>query len=278
MRMIIGIIRKMLTQPTNPVSYWLPIGQESLALNELIGSDITLQFTGNIYCIECGRKTKKSFNQGHCFPCLRSLAACDTCIVKPETCHYEKGTCREPEWGEANCMRPHVIYVANTSGLKVGITRASQVPTRWIDQGAIQAMPMFQVESRLQSGLIEVVLKNYANDRTEWRKMLRGDPTSLDLIFERKRLYEQAKPDLLRYQDWIDASLIGSCTGDGIRLNYPVINYPETIKSHNFDKHSSVSGCLQGIKGQYMIFDNGVLNIRKFGGYELKLSVGKNNV
>ena len=109
--MIIGIIRKMLTQPTNPVSYWLPIGQESLALNELIGSDITLQFTGNIYCIECGRKTKKSFNQGHCFPCLRSLAACDTCIVKPETCHYEKGTCREPEWGEANCMRPHVIYV-----------------------------------------------------------------------------------------------------------------------------------------------------------------------
>lgn len=277
MRMIIGTIRKMLTQPTNPVSYWLPIGQESLALNEFIGSDVTFQFTGNIYCIECGRKTKKSFNQGYCFPCLRSLAACDTCIVKPETCHYEKGTCREPEWGKANCMRPHVIYVANTSGLKVGITRASQVPTRWIDQGAIQAIPMFKVESRLQSGLIEVVLKNYANDRTEWRKMLRGNPASVDLVHERKRLYEQVRPDLSQYEGWIDTSLASSSRDGGILFNYPVINYPQKITSHNFDKQQSVSGCLQGIKGQYMIFDNGVLNIRKFGGYELELSVGKNS-
>ncbi len=271
-KMTTGVIRKMVVEATEPVSYWLPMGEERLEVQPLLGSQITLEFTGQIYCIECGRKTNKSFNQGYCFPCLRSLAACDMCIVKPELCHYDQGTCREPAWGESHCMRPHVVYLANSSGLKVGITRASQVPTRWIDQGAVQALPLYEVDSRLQSGWLEVALKRYISDRTDWRAMLKGDPSQLDLLVERDRLLGEASVDLAQCQLKIGSASMRLVEGaQEARFKYPVLVYPEKIKAHNFDKKARVEGCLQGVKGQYMILDTGVLNIRKFAGYEVDL-------
>ena len=270
--MTTGVIRKMVVEATEPVSYWLPMGEERLELQSFLESQITLEFTGQIYCIECGRKTNKSFNQGYCFPCLRSLAACDMCIVKPELCHYDQGTCREPAWGESHCMRPHVVYLANSSGLKVGITRASQVPTRWIDQGAVQALPMYEVDSRLQSGWLEVALKRYISDRTDWRAMLKGDPLTLDLLVERDRLLGEASADLAQCQLKIGSASMRLVEGaQEARFKYPVLVYPEKIKAHNFDKKARVEGRLQGVKGQYMILDTGVLNIRKFAGYEVDL-------
>ena len=271
-KMTTGVIRKMAVEATEPVSYWLPMGEERLEVQSLLGSQISLEFTGQIYCIECGRKTTKSFNQGYCFPCLRSLAACDMCIVKPELCHYDQGTCREPAWGESHCMRPHVVYLANSSGLKVGITRASQVPTRWIDQGAVQALPMYEVDSRLQSGWLEVALKRYISDRTDWRAMLKGDPSQLDLLVKRDRLLGEASADLAQCQLKIGSASMRLVEGaQEARFKYPVLVYPEKIKAHNFDKKARVEGCLQGVKGQYMILDTGVLNIRKFAGYEVDL-------
>ena len=271
-KMTTGVIRKMVVEATEPVSYWLPMGEERLDVQPLLGSQISLEFTGQIYCIECGRKTTKSFNQGYCFPCLRSLAACDMCIVKPELCHYDQGTCREPAWGESHCMRPHVVYLANSSGLKVGITRASQVPTRWIDQGAVQALPLYEVDSRLQSGWLEVALKRYISDRTDWRAMLKGDPSQLDLLVERDRLLGEASADLAQCQLKIGSASMRLVDGaEEARFKYPVLVYPEKIKAHNFDKKARVEGCLQGVKGQYMILDTGVLNIRKFAGYEVDL-------
>ena len=271
-KMTTGVIRKMVVEATEPVSYWLPMGEERLEVQSLLGSQISLEFTGQIYCIECGRKTTKSFNQGYCFPCLRSLAACDMCIVKPELCHYDQGTCREPAWGESHCMRPHVVYLANSSGLKVGITRASQVPTRWIDQGAVQALPLYEVDSRLQSGWLEVALKRYISDRTDWRAMLKGDPSQLDLLVERDRLLGEASVDLAQWQLKIGSASMRLVEGaQEARFKYPVLVYPEKIKAHNFDKKARVEGCLQGVKGQYMILDTGVLNIRKFAGYEVDL-------
>ena len=271
-KMTTGVIRKMVVEATEPVSYWLPMGEERLDVQPLLGSQISLEFTGRIYCIECGRKTTKSFNQGYCFPCLRSLAACDMCIVKPELCHYDQGTCREPAWGESHCMRPHVVYLANSSGLKVGITRASQVPTRWIDQGAVQALPLYEVDSRLQSGWLEVTLKRYISDRTDWRAMLKGDPSQLDLLVERDRLLGEASADLAQCQLKIGSASMRLVEGaQEARFKYPVLVYPEKIKAHNFDKKARVEGCLQGVKGQYMILDTGVLNIRKFAGYEVDL-------
>ena len=271
-KMTTGVIRKMVVEATEPVSYWLPMGEERLEVQPLLGSQISLEFTGRIYCIECGRKTTKSFNQGYCFPCLRSLAACDMCIVKPELCHYDQGTCREPAWGESHCMRPHVVYLANSSGLKVGITRASQVPTRWIDQGAVQALPLYEVDSRLQSGWLEVALKRYISDRTDWRAMLKGDPSQLDLLVKRDRLLGEASVDLAQCQLKIGSASMRLVDGaEEARFKYPVLVYPEKIKAHNFDKKARVEGCLQGVKGQYMILDTGVLNIRKFAGYEVDL-------
>ena len=271
-KMTTGVIRKMVVEATEPVSYWLPMGEERLEVQPLLGSQISLEFTGQIYCIECGRKTTKSFNQGYCFPCLRSLAACDMCIVKPELCHYDQGTCREPAWGESHCMRPHVVYLANSSGLKVGITRASQVPTRWIDQGAVQALPLYEVDSRLQSGWLEVALKRYISDRTDWRAMLKGDPSQLDLLVKRDRLLGEASADLAQCQLKIGSASMRLVEGaQEARFKYPVLVYPEKIKAHNFDKKARVEGCLQGVKGQYMILDTGVLNIRKFAGYEVDL-------
>ena len=271
-KMPTGVIRKMVVEAPEPVSYWLPMGQERLEMQSLLGSQISLEFTGQIYCIECGRKTTKSFNQGYCFPCLRSLAACDMCIVKPELCHYDQGTCREPAWGESHCMRPHVVYLANSSGLKVGITRASQVPTRRIDQGAVQALPLYEVDSRLQSGWLEVTLKRYISDRTDWRAMLKGDPSQLDLLVKRDRLLGEASADLAQCQLKIGSASMRLVEGaQEAHFKYPVLVYPEKIKAHNFDKKARVEGCLQGVKGQYMILDTGVLNIRKFAGYEVDL-------
>ena len=134
---VTGRLRKMPAEAGNPVAYSIAVGDTRIPLNDLIGRPLRLDFDGVIRCIHCDRKTNKSFNQGFCYPCFRKLAACDSCIMSPEKCHYHLGTCREPEWGEAHCMVEHVVYLANSSGLKVGITRASQVPTRWIDQGLL---------------------------------------------------------------------------------------------------------------------------------------------
>ncbi len=137
-----GNLRKMRVEDASPVRYFMRFNELEVEMNPLIGRPVTLAFSGRIQCIACGRVSKKSFNQGYCFPCFRSLARCDRCIVSPELCHFHLGTCREPDWGQANCMQPHVIYLANSSGVKVGITRRSQLPTRWIDQGAVEAVPL----------------------------------------------------------------------------------------------------------------------------------------
>ena len=187
-----GSIEKMRTKLQAPVRYELPIGDDAVDMNALMGETVTLSFTGNIFCVACGRKTKKSFNQGHCFPCLKRLASCDQCIVRPELCHYYEGTCREPQWGESHCLKPHVVYLANSSGLKVGVTRASQIPTRWIDQGASQAIVVFEVSERRIAGLLEATLRQVVADRTDWRRMLKGSPEALDMVRERDRILNEA--------------------------------------------------------------------------------------
>ena len=192
--LITGHLNKMVTslgsQAESPVQYQLPLDDELIALNPYIGKTIKLTYSGEIHCIECGRKTKKNYNQGYCYPCFQSLAKCDMCIMKPETCHYHEGTCREPQWGEEFCFQDHYVYLANSSGIKVGITRGTQIPTRWMDQGAGQALPIFKVANRLQSGLIEVALKQHVSDRTDWRKMLKFDAEPQNLKAIRDELKE----------------------------------------------------------------------------------------
>ncbi|NKB76844.1 MAG: DUF2797 domain-containing protein [Gammaproteobacteria bacterium] len=266
-----GIIRKMRVTLTKPITYELPVGDDLFQIDDYIGQSLTLTHSGNIFCLSCGRKTNKSFSQGHCFPCFKSLPQCDMCIMKPETCHYHLGTCRDSEWGEANCMQDHYVYLANSSGLKVGITRGTQIPIRWIDQGASQAVPIFRVKTRLHSGLIESALKQHINDRTDWRKMLKGDAEPMDMIAKKAEVMDMVKDDLTELSKQHPDLKWEALDDDIVELDFPVNEYPTKVASLNFDKTPLISGVLNGIKGQYLILDTGVLNIRKFGGYEISI-------
>ncbi|MDA0147384.1 DUF2797 domain-containing protein [Vibrio sp. LaRot3] len=267
-----GTLRKMRGVLEDAVHYHLPVGEHAIDLKPFLGQSITLTHTGNIFCQSCGKKTKKSYSQGHCFVCMKKLASCDMCIMKPETCHYDQGTCREPEWGEANCMVDHFVYLSNTSSLKVGITRHTQIPTRWIDQGATQGLPIFKVKSRYISGLIEVELAKHIADKTNWRTLLKqdGEPMALEAKFAELLPLVEEKIALIKQQFGEDAIEI---LQDSITdIHYPVTNHPTKIISHNFDKNPVVSGKVEGIKGQYLILDTGVINIRKFTSYEVEVS------
>lgn len=267
-----GNIAKMQATLNTPVSYQLPIAEQLLDMNVLLGRDIVLKFSGLIHCIHCGRKTKKSFSQGFCYPCMTKLAQCDSCIMSPEKCHYAAGTCREPEWGDTHCMVNHIVYLANSSGLKVGITRATQLPTRWIDQGAVQALPIFRVNTRLLSGLVEVVFKTYVADKTNWRTMLKNHVQTLDLIAERDRLLSSAEKELSELIDTHGLLAIQKIEDAEVtHINFPVLEYPTKVTSLNLDKTPEVNGKLMGIKGQYLILDTGVINLRKYTGYYLEV-------
>ena len=270
---VTGRLRKMPAKAGDPVTYTLKVGDTPIALNELIGRQVRFDYDGVIRCIHCDRTTKKSFNQGYCYPCFRKLAACDSCIMSPEKCHFHLGTCREPEWGEQNCMVEHVVYLANSSGLKVGITRASQVPTRWIDQGAVDAIPMLRVASRYLAGLAEVACKAHVADRTNWRAMLKGDVPELDLVQERQRLLAVIEPDLADLRRTHGEDSLRVVDEASLGLGYPVQVWPSKVKTHNLDKSPDVEGRLEGIKGQYLMLDTGVINIRKFTGYEVRFRV-----
>jgi hypothetical protein len=253
------------------VQYGLPLGDAVVPLNPLLGQRVQLRYTGRIFCIHCGRKTSKSFDQGYCFPCFRSLAQCDTCIVKPELCHFAAGTCREPDWAQQFCFRPHVVYLANSSGLKVGITRDNQIPTRWIDQGAVQALPVFKVRSRFHSGLLEIALGKWVSDKTQWQAMLKNQLAQVDLIAERDRLLQLGTADFDALQQQLDADeLIPLSAASVVQIEYPVLQYPVKVASINLDKDPMLQGVLLGIKGQYLMLDMGVINIRKYSSYEVE--------
>lgn len=261
---ICGILSKMETAQGSTVSYHLSLGEVHFDITSLVGKDLRLTHSGKIFCSNCGKTTKKSYAEGVCYPCTMKLASCDLCILKPETCHYEKGTCREPEWGLKNCFTPHYVYLANSSGLKVGITRKTNVPYRWMDQGASEALPILEVKNRFISGQIEVLFKKHIADKTDWRKMLKGEPESLNLIEWRDKLLGEISSELSKFEYTLLNEQV-------VTFKYPVQKYPEKVSSFNLDKTPEISGKLMGIKGQYLIFDTGVFNVRSHSGYEITL-------
>lgn len=266
-----GLLKKMANRLDSTVAYDMRLGDESFPMNGYLGQTIKLQYYGVIHCLQCGRKTNKSFSQGYCYPCFQKLAACDLCIMSPEKCHYDQGTCREPEWADEFCMQPHIVYLANSSSIKVGITRSNQIPTRWIDQGAIQAIPIMRVQTRQQSGFVEVAFKSQVSDRTNWQAMLKNVAEPIDMEGRRDELFLELEPELTALEERFGLQALQKITDVKTEaINYPVLNYPEKVKSVNFDKQPIVEGQLQGIKGQYLILDIGVINIRKFTSYEVE--------
>ena len=255
------------------VDYQLPIDDQRIGMNTLIGQTISIEHIGDIHCIHCGRRTKKSFSQGYCYPCFSKLPQCDTCIMSPEKCHFHHGTCRDPEWGEKYCFTDHFVYLSNTSGVKVGITRGTQLPTRWIDQGATQGLPIFRVQTRYQAGLIEDCIREHIADKTHWQKMLKGNSDSVDLHSLRDELIAKSEDGLEFLEQEHGLQALQRLYNENItEIKFPVEQFPEKVKSLNLDKQPLVEGVLQGIKGQYLIMDTGVINIRKFTAYNVKFT------
>ena len=259
------------------VEYKFILDRSEVDLPFHLGQEIEIEATGKIYCISCGAKTSKSYSQGHCFKCMKTKASCDMCIMKPETCHYHLGTCREDSFAHEVCFQPHIVYLANSSALKVGITRLGQMPTRWLDQGATQALPIMKVGSRRLSGQLEIMFGTQVADKTDWRKLLKGEAEAVNLIAARDQLIEEFAPKIQSIREEFSQNLEFNETVELLETElphefvYPVDKYPEKIKSHNLDKTPIIRGKLQGIKGQYLILDTGVINIRKYTGYELKI-------
>lgn len=260
-----GTISKMKVDLQDEVKYTLILGDDAIDINSLINKDIRLFWNGDIFCSACGKKTKNSFGEGFCYPCFQSAPEATECTIRPELCRAHLGEGRDPEWEERNHNTPHIVYLAASDIVKVGVTRITQVPTRWIDQGASSAIRLAETPNRYEAGILEVALKAFFADKTNWQRMLKNEvDDSIDLVEEKWNLHDQLPEDLIQFFSEND---------EVIDINYPVLTYPTKVKSLSFDKTPTIEGKLVGIKGQYLIFEDGsVLNIRKHTSYFLEVA------
>lgn len=258
-----GVLKKMLTENDVPIRYFLNFEDDFLSMNQLIGKELHLEHT-SYQCMGCG-KNKPIFRMGFCKNCFFTLPQANASIIRPElsTAHLGKEQ-RDLEWEKKFELQPHIVYLAVSGGLKVGVTRAGQVPTRWIDQGASQAIQFAQTENRYQAGKIEVALKAHLADKTHWQKMLKGQNPEVDLVEEKQKLF----PFLDK-----DSQGFFSSNNQVWNLTFPLETPPEKVKSLKLNL-DGFSGTLSGIKGQYLIFDDGrVFNVRNHEGYQVNLEL-----
>lgn len=259
-----GNLKKMKALIGEPINYSLLLNEE-VHLNQLIGKEVQLLWTGRINCRKCNKEVKKTFGEGFCYECFVTAPEAAECILRPELCKAHLGIGRDPEWEEKNHNQPHVVYLAASSAIKVGITRLTQVPTRWIDQGASEAIIIAKTPNRFEAGRIEVELKSLYTDKTSWQRMLKNEiDESIDLQEEKWQLEEQMPADITDFFTEDD---------EVVELHYPVIEYPTKVKSIKLDHDPDFKAVLKGIKGQYLIFDEGrVMNVRSHTGYYVQLN------
>lgn len=258
-------IRKMRTVQGDPVQYYAGTSEGELNINELIGRSVSISFEGIVHCVVCGRKIKKTFAQGSCYDCFRNAPENSECIIRPELCLAHEGKGRDPEWEMIHHNRPHFVYLALSSAVKVGVTREDQIPTRWIDQGASEGLILAECPNRFNAGELEVYLKDYFTDRTNWQRMLKNQVAEISLSEVKKELLSKL-PDRFRF--WVTEDT------DPTVIHYPVEKYPDKVKSQNLNKVALLQGLLSGIKGQYLIFEDGrVINMRAHSGYQIQLNV-----
>jgi hypothetical protein len=260
------VLSKMRVENPSNVKYTLKDGEQEIVMNDLIGKEITLTHNNNKYCCICDNNVKKFFGQGFCYPCFIKAPENSECIIRPELCRGHEGEGRDPKWEERNHVQAHIVYLALTSAVKVGVTRKVSLESRWIDQGAWKAVVLAELPNRYLAGKLEVALKAHMSDKTNWRKMLKNEMNfSFDLASFKDDILGLIPEDLKQYVR--EAQQV-------LEITYPVKSYPAKVVSSNFDKTPEISGVLQGIRGQYLFFEEGkVLNIRKFSGYEVELSV-----
>lgn len=259
-----AVLQKMTTENKEQVQYYLNIDTHVLNINQLLNKKVSIHFEG-YQCLCCG-KEKKIHRQGHCYDCFYNQPSVGDWVMKPElsTAHLDIED-RDLAYEKKAQLQPHIVYLALSSNVKVGVTRKTQVPTRWIDQGANKAIVFVEVPNRYLAGITEVALKNYVSDKTSWQKMLKNNVTDADLTAVKKELKQYIPEETKAYFAEDD---------DVLELNFPVEVYPTKVSSLNLEKENSYEGILKGIKGQYLIFEDGkVFNVRSNEGYKVMLEV-----
>ena len=259
-----GPLAMMRTMPSEPVSYTAVVGETQLPLAAAIGRGLEIRYLDRISCRYCAASSPRSYGGGYCYRCFTQLARCDLCVVSPDRCHFAAGTCREPDWGEAFCMQPHLVYLANSSGAKVGITGAGNAVGRWLDQGARQGLVILSAPTRHSAGIAEVRLAELVSDRTDWRALVSGDGQPIDLGALRDRLRREVEqlPEGVAWQDCQPRE-----------FHYPVQRYGHKIIALRLTQRPLIRGNLLGIKGQYLIFEHGVFNVRHHTSYHVRLTL-----
>lgn len=262
---ITGALSKMATMHHKPVHYALSIGDDMLAMNKLFGKDLSFSFTHKHLCI-CGEVKNKVYRNNLCFDCYTTNPAAGDAIFRPELSTAHLGIeDRNLAFEQGYQLQPHVVYLAISGGVKVGVTRARQKATRWMDQGASQAIVLAQTTNRYEAGVIEVALKNHISDKTNWRKMLKNEDPAIDLAVEKERLSNLVPEEMKPF-----------VTTDNTihQFTYPVDNYPLKVASVNLLKQDEFTGTLVGIRGQYLYFKEGqVMNVRSHEGFIVELDV-----
>jgi len=260
-----GVLTKMQTEYGNPIQYYLVFENSFLNLNQLLGKEFEISFL-RYQCLNCSRG-KKTFRQGFCYDCFYSSPAVGDWIMRPELSTAHLGVAdRDLDYESKVQLQPHVVYLALSSEIKVGVTRKTQIPTRWIDQGAEKAVAVVEVPNRYLAGITEVALKSFFADKTNWRKMLTNDIIDLDLLEEKLKIGERLPAEVQQYFNLESEDLY--------EMKYPILEYPKKIISLSLDKTNSYKGILVGIKGQYLIFRDGtVFNVRSFEGYVVNINV-----
>ena len=259
-----GVLRKMITEEGSPIKYFLNLENDFIAFNQYLNRTIWLSFDGT-ECINC-KAEKPIFRQGFCKNCFFEQPSAGDWIMRPELSKAHLGIVdRDLEFEKKAQLQPHLVYLALSSHLKVGVTRENQIPTRWIDQGAHEAVSILSVPNRYLAGVGEVALKTILSDKTNWRKMLQNDSEPIDWTEAINQAVDYLPKDLKSYII-ADPKII--------KLQFPVLQYPEKVKSLNLEKENFYSGVLKGIKGQYLIFeDQTVYNIRSNEGTKVKIEI-----
>ena len=259
-----GVLRKMQTEFSTPIQYFLILGADFINMNQALDRELEMELI-KTQCLNCG-EDRPIFRQGFCRSCFFESPLAGDWIMKPElsTAHLDKED-RDLEYEKRMQLQPHIVYLANSSNVKVGVTRKSQLPTRWIDQRAHEAIPIVEVPNRYLAGITEMALKEYVSDKTSWQKMLKNDLEDVDLQAWRERLRphipEEAAPYFLDRQE-------------EVHLEFPVLRFPQKVKSLKLEKAHQYRGVLKGIKGQYLIFeDDTVFNIRGNEGLYVGLDI-----
>jgi len=269
-----GVLHGMRGTIEDPVRYTLEVGDATVDVASRLGTELSIEALARTTCRHCGAASDRRFGDGYCYRCFSTLARCDLCVVSPDRCHYAQGTCREPEWGESFCMRPHAVYLANSGGAKVGIARLDNVPGRFIDQGAAEAMVVMTTATRQQAGFVEKALARHLSEQSDWRAIAAQSRVAIDLAALLSQLRRAARAALDELDARFPHQLAWVARPAPLAFRYASVGRCERIEQLKLDPAHPQGGRLIGVRGPYLLFERGVLNVRAHGGEHVRVLAG----